>query len=144
MKTLTISCFFALVLSNTMNAQDSRPLSDEAIAARIAAEASTELGLPNENQYRLECRIASRNKGMAGTGAALVMYAPARAHLAVAFDLISVITGEVVHTGEAHTTGRNHMDEAVEEAAARIADRIGPVLSQPTTPGPVNVIAREH
>ena len=144
MKTLIIPILFAQVLTTTVNAQDTRPMADGTIAARIVAEASAELGISDETAYRLECRIASRNEGMAGTGAALVMYAPARAHLAVAFDLISVITGEVVHTGEAHTTGRNHMDEAIEAAVERISASVAPVLPHPTTPAPTNVIAREH
>ena len=79
MKTLiTSALFIAQFMINGSFAQEMASATNEALAQRIAEDVREEIGLADSSAFQLVCRLTERNQGMAGTGAALVMYAPAR------------------------------------------------------------------
>lgn len=119
-------------------------LSDEALAQHITRQVGEELGLDTDGTRRLSVRIVDRNEAMVGTGTALVMYAPARVHLSAEFTLVDIETNNTLWMGTVYATGRNTMDEAVEDAAEQGVSRLARMLTTPDHKVPMNVVAREH
>lgn len=145
MKTLiTTALFIAQLMTNGAFAQETGNTTDEALAERIANEVREEIGLTDSSRFQLTCRITERNEGMAGTGAALVMYSPARVRLVVEFELAERATEKILWTGTLFATGRNTLDEALESATERGAERVSEVMRDQPSSGPQNVVAQSR
>lgn len=141
---ITSALFIAGSILNTGLAQAQRALADDALAQRINREISTELGLEAGGTLRLTGRILERNEAVAGTGAALVMYTPARVQLSMEFALVEEATNNPIWTGTVFATGRNTMNEALEMLMERGMSRVSAALPVPGQNGQLNVVAREH
>ena len=145
MKTLiTSALFIAQFMINGSFAQEMASATNEALAQRIAEDVCEEIGLADSSAFQLVCRLTERNQGMAGTGAALVMYAPARVHLSVEFNLVDRTTGKTLWTGVVYATGRTSMAEALENVVERGAVRVADAVDTQPVLSPVNVVAQEH
>ncbi len=72
------------------------------------------------------------------------MYAPARVHLSVEFNLVDRTTGKTLWTGVVYATGRTSMAEALENVVERGAVRVADAVDTQPVLSPVNVVAQEH
>ena len=85
----------------------------------------------------LTCTVTGYNEGGAGTGAALVMYSPARVQLDAVLSITDMITGEQVWTRTLHATGHTGEAEALERALELALERVeaAPIRSTRNAPG---------
>ena len=143
---ITSALFIAQLMSHTVQAQDfgsSATASNPVLADRISTGIREELGLAGDSSIRVSCSITARHESGSGTGAALVMYGPARIHLSVGITVLNGTTGQALWSGAVHATGRTTMDQALEDAVERGAQQIAKVFSSHQPYAPVNVIASQ-
>lgn len=97
-------------------------------AAELTAAVHAELDGTLDTNWTVSCSIAQFHQGGAGTGAALVMYAPTAVIVDVIVELHGPATDGATCTWRLRGTSRRDTQEAVERVAEAAADHIATFL----------------